>query len=145
MTSKYTIFFLGRGSGATRYVYSAFWSEVYVSLFIGENKRVPFVRYDLFNQSGLQSVKSSLKVIKMPAIFLSEYQRHSFASFYSLKTTWIICKSFRNYLFAVDRALLDEALEADDDLFFQGKEMIISLNSLIEDLWWENIIFAPCY
>ncbi len=37
---------VGRGFGVLRDVFSLFWKEAYVSLFIGENECVPFVRHD---------------------------------------------------------------------------------------------------
>ena len=36
----------GSGIGVVRDALSLFWKEVYVSLLIGENERVPFIRHD---------------------------------------------------------------------------------------------------
>ena len=39
---------VGRGDGVARDIYSSFWIDVSNSLFIGEKKRVPFVRHNLY-------------------------------------------------------------------------------------------------
>ena len=42
----------GTGNGVVRDLYSSFWRDATDSYFIGEKKKVPFVRHDLFKNKG---------------------------------------------------------------------------------------------
>ncbi|XP_066918494.1 uncharacterized protein [Clytia hemisphaerica] len=115
----------GRGKGVDRDVYSAFWTEVYLSLFVGELERVPFIRHDLFTAEWVAIGKIIYKGYKDVGYFPILICK-SFLSFilFGENEEEDLMKSFLNYVSNDEKTLLNEALITQDESFFQCDEML---------------------
>ena len=107
---------VGRGVGVLRDVFSLFWKETYDSPFIGENERVPFVRHDYQREEwvsvGRILVKGYLTCQYLPVLLSQTFLACLFWG-ESAVTSSMLTQSFRNYISADEKRLIDKCLAGD--------------------------------
>jgi hypothetical protein len=109
----------GSGVGVVRDVLSLFWKEVYDSLLIGENERVPFIRHD-YNRLDWEAIaRVLLKGYRMcqylPLLLSKTFLSYVLFGESSISDPSILVQSFMQYISADERRIIDKCLSGDLD------------------------------
>ena len=109
----------GSGVGVVRDVLSLFWKEVYDSLLIGENERVPFIRHD-YNRLDWEAIaRVLLKGYRMcqylPLLLSKTFLSYVLFGESSISDPSILIQSFMQYISADERRIIDKCLSGDLD------------------------------
>ena len=115
---------LGKGIGVLRDILSLFWKEVYKSLFIGENERIPFVRHD-YQRDEWEAVarilvKGYLSCQYLPLLLSPTFLAYLFWG-ESVITSPMLLKSLGNYISVDEKNLMDKCIAGD--MNYDGDEM----------------------
>ena len=109
----------GSGIGVVRDALSLFWKEVYDSLLIGENERVPFIRHD-YNRSDWEAIaRVLLKGYRMcqylPLLISKTFMSYVLFGESSISDPTILTHSFMQYISADERRVIEKCLSGDLD------------------------------
>ena len=113
----------GRGSGVSRDIYASFWTEVFECLFVGEKERVPFVRHDYFVTEWEAIGKIIFKGYKdtgyFPVLLSKSFMKYIL---FDQSTDDDLLSSFLEYISHDEKKMVNEALNTDDESFFQTED-----------------------
>ena len=109
----------GSEIGVVRDALSLFWKEVYDSLLIGENERVPFIRHD-YNRSDWEAIaRVLLKGYRMcqylPLLISKTFMSYVLFGGSSISDPTILTHSFMQYISADERRVIEKCLSGDLD------------------------------
>ena len=109
----------GSGIGVVRDALSLFWKEVYDSLLIRENERVPFIRHGC-NRSDWEAIaRVLLKGYRMcqylPLLISKTFMSYVLFGESSISDPSILTHSFMQYISADERRVIEKCLSGDLD------------------------------
>ena len=107
----------GSGIGVVRDALSLFWKEVYDSLLIGENERVPFIRHD-YNRIDWEAIaRVLLKGYRMcqylPLLVSKTFLSYVLFGESSISDPNMLIQSFMQYVSADERRIIEKCLSGD--------------------------------
>ncbi|XP_028413816.1 uncharacterized protein LOC114536664 [Dendronephthya gigantea] len=123
----------GAGIGVVRDVISLFWKDVYDSLLIGENERVPYIRHD-YNRADWEAIaRVLLKGYHMcqylPLLVSKTFLSYVLFGELSINDPSVLIQSFMQYISADERRVIEKSLTGDID--FENTDQ---LNELLDVL-----------
>ena len=108
----------GTGIGVVRDAFSLFWKEVYDSLFIGENERVPFIRHD-YSRSDWEAIARVIVVGYQICQYLPIRISKAFLSYVLFGecaiTSENLIEAFQQYISVEERNTLEKCLAGSFD------------------------------
>ena len=150
----------GFGSGVYRDVLSTFWYEVYESLMVGEEERVPYIRHDYQRQEWEAIARVLVFGYKsyqyFPILLSKTFFAHSLLG-ESIVSVDMLLDSFKKYVSESERALIERCIngeiEVSDekllDFFsdFDCKALLekTKLKRILEELAHKELIQKPQY
>ena len=150
----------GFGSGVYRDVLSIFWCEVYESLMIGEEERVPCIRHDYQRQEWEAIARVLVFGYKgyqyFPILLSKTFFAHCLLG-ENVITANMLLDSFRKYVSESERALIDQCLSGEIEVsdeklldFFSDFDCKViikesKLRQILEELSHKELIQKPQY
>ena len=124
----------GSGVGVVRDALSLFWKEVYDSLLIGENERVPFIRHD-YNRLDWEAIARVLiKGYRMcqylPLLVSKTFLSYVLFGEASISDPNMLIQSFMQYISADERRIIEKCLSGD--LNFENEDAFEELLDVLK-------------